>query len=257
MRGHRSVRSGSSRLLLPAILPWGDTAPIIVGGKDRKWRAGQLCFRRTELAGIFTCDSNGTARRFLVLHGFDGNKDGGGDRRKMLAGSATRRCGSTAAAAAARRARARHLQGSRSGTRGARCRSSLPPNIDPSVSAWRVSARRLCAALSAGVDRRVAPKHFLRRGWGDGAKKFRKQRASRAEEVHCNDEGKAPQARGKPIACRLRHRPIPRASRRSRRTRARLGFRSGGGNHVRVQRKRGRREDRTAACCCCIPRATR
>ena len=138
-----------------------------------------------KLAGVLHVPDGDTARprpAFLVLHGFGSNKDSGGTRAtaSLLSdlGYASLRfdmrgCGESEGP----RGRVICLEQVED-TRNALAFLAGRPGVDPQRMA--VSGQSFGAAVAiytAGVDRRVAA-CVSSGGWGDGAKKFRKQHAS-------------------------------------------------------------------------------
>ncbi|TMG77615.1 MAG: alpha/beta fold hydrolase [Betaproteobacteria bacterium] len=119
---------------------------------------------------------------FLVLHGFGSNKDGGGGTAvaKMLAGLGYaalrfdfRGCGESEG----ERGRVICMEQVRD-TRNALSFLAARPDIDAKrIGVVGQSFGAAVAVYAAGVDRRVAA-CISSGGWGDGAKKFRRQHAS-------------------------------------------------------------------------------
>jgi uncharacterized protein len=138
------------------------------------------------LAGILHLpDSHRSEERraaFLVLHGFGSNKNGGGGTAvaKMLAGLGYaalrfdfRGCGESEG----ERGRVICKEQVRD-TRNALSFLATRPEIDPKrIGVLGQSFGAAVAVYAAGVDRRIAA-CISSGGWGDGAKKFRKQHAS-------------------------------------------------------------------------------
>jgi len=138
-----------------------------------------------KLAGILHLSDAGPAERraaFLVLHGFGSNKDGGGGTTvaKMLAGLGYaalrfdfRGCGESEG----KRGRVICKEQVKD-TRNALSILATRPEIEPKrIGVVGQSFGAAVAVYAAGVDRRVAA-CISSGGWGDGAKKFRKQHAS-------------------------------------------------------------------------------
>ena len=163
------------------------------------------------LAGILHLpESRGPAERraaFLVLHGFGSNKDGGGGTTvaKMLAGLGYaalrfdfRGCGESEG----ERGRVICKEQVKD-TRNALSYLATRPQVDPKrIAVVGQSFGAAVAVYSAGVDRRVAA-CISSGGWGDGAKKFRKQHASpRAWKkfTAMMKEGKRRKRAGKPMS---------------------------------------------------------
>lgn len=143
---------------------------------------------------------------FLVLHGFGSNKDGGGGTTvaKMLAGLGYaalrfdfRGCGESEG----ERGRVICKEQVRD-TRNALSFLAGRPDIDPKrIGVVGQSFGAAVAVYAAGADRRVAA-CISSGGWGDGAKKFRKQHASvRAWKkfTAMMKEGKRRKRAGKPM----------------------------------------------------------
>ncbi len=141
---------------------------------------------RLKLAGILHLPepraSTERLAAFLVLHGFGSNKDGGGGTvvAKMLAGLGYaalrfdfRGCGESEG----ERGRVICKEQVKD-TRNALSFLATRPEIDPKrIGVVGQSFGAAVAVYSAGVDRRIAA-CISSGGWGDGAKKFRKQHAS-------------------------------------------------------------------------------
>src|SRR5262245_47914446 len=136
------------------------------------------------LSGIIDVPEPGAggSAAFLVLHGFGSNKDGGGGKTvaKMLAGLGYaalrfdfRGCGESEGE------RGRVICKEQvSDTKNALSSLAARPDIQPErIGVVGQSFGAAVAVYSAGVDRRVAA-CISSGGWGDGAKKFRKQHAS-------------------------------------------------------------------------------
>jgi uncharacterized protein len=136
------------------------------------------------LSGVLHVPDGGRGRRpaFLVLHGFGSNKDSGGTvaTARLYAGLGyvtlrfdMRGCGQSAGV----RGRVICLE-QVADTRNALAFLASRSEVDPQRIA--VSGQSFGAAVAiyaAGVDERVAA-CISSGGWGDGAKKFRKQHAS-------------------------------------------------------------------------------
>jgi len=139
-----------------------------------------------KLAGVLHLpESRGAEEQcaaFLVLHGFGSNKDGGGGTTvaKMLAGLGYaalrfdfRGCGESEG----KRGRVICKEQVKD-TRNALAFLATRPEIEPKrIGVVGQSFGAAVAVYAAGVDRRVAA-CISSGGWGDGAKKFRRQHAS-------------------------------------------------------------------------------
>ena len=162
-----------------------------------------------ELSGVLHTPAGGSGgeRRpgFLVLHGFGSNKDSGGSRAvaRLLAdfGYVTLRfdfrgCGESAGP----RGRVICLEQVED-TRNALSFMVTRPDVDPGrVGVIGMSFGAAVAIYSAGVDPRVAA-CISCGGWGDGAKKFRKQHESPEAWKRFTDmlaEGRRRKERGEP-----------------------------------------------------------
>jgi alpha-beta hydrolase superfamily lysophospholipase len=162
------------------------------------------------LAGVLHFpDLRGSSRKFaafLVLHGFGSNKDAGGGMAvaKMLAGLGYaalrfdfRGCGESEG----ERGRVICKEQVRD-TRHALSFLAARADIDPKrIGVIGQSFGAAVAVYSAGVDRRIAA-CISSGGWGDGAKKFRKQHATpRAWKKFCGmlREGRRRRRSGKPM----------------------------------------------------------
>src|SRR5437879_10318203 len=138
------------------------------------------------LAGVLHLpESRGPQERcaaFLVLHGFGSNKDGGGGTTvaKMLAGLGYaalrfdfRGCGESEGERGCVICKEQGKD-----TRNALSYLAARPQVDPKrIAVVGQSFGAAVAVYTAGVDRRVAA-CISSGGWGDGAKKLRKQHAS-------------------------------------------------------------------------------
>src|SRR5258706_6156082 len=163
-----------------------------------------------KLAGILHLPDVGPAQRraaFLVLHGFGSNKDSGGGttvaRMLVALGYAALRfdfrgCGESEG----ERGRVICKEQVKD-TRNALSVLAGRPDIDPKrIGVVGQSFGAAVAVYAAGIDRRVAA-CISSGGWGDGAKKFRKQHAStRAWKkfTAMMKEGKRRKRAGKPIS---------------------------------------------------------
>jgi uncharacterized protein len=139
---------------------------------------------RLELSGVLHLPEPRGERHaaFLVLHGFGSNKDGGGGTTvaKMLSGLGYaalrfdfRGCGESEGV----RGRVICKEQVRD-TRNALSYLAGRPEIHPErIAVVGQSFGAAVAVYAAGVDRRIAA-CISSGGWGDGAKKFRKQHAS-------------------------------------------------------------------------------
>jgi hypothetical protein len=139
---------------------------------------------RLELSGVLHLPEPRGERHaaFLVLHGFGSNKDGGGGTTvaKMLSGLGYaalrfdfRGCGESEGV----RGRVICKDQVRD-TRNALSYLAGRPEIHPErIAVVGQSFGAAVAVYAAGVDRRIAA-CISSGGWGDGAKKFRKQHAS-------------------------------------------------------------------------------
>jgi hypothetical protein len=159
-----------------------------------------------KLSGVLHTPAGGDRRpAFLVLHGFGSNKDSGGSRAvaRLLAdfGYATLRfdfrgCGESEGP----RGRVICLEQVED-TRNALSFMAGRPEVDPErVGAIGMSFGAAVAIYAAGVDPRVAA-CISCGGWGDGAKKFRKQHESHDAWKRFTDmmaEGRRRQERGEP-----------------------------------------------------------
>jgi hypothetical protein len=159
-----------------------------------------------QLSGVLHSPAGGDRRPgFLVLHGFGSNKDSGGSRAvaKLLAdfGYVTLRfdfrgCGESEGP----RGRVICLEQVED-TKNALSFMAARPEVDPGrVGAIGMSFGAAVAIYAAGVDPRVAA-CISCGGWGDGAKKFRKQHESPEAWKRFSDmmaEGRRRRERGEP-----------------------------------------------------------